>query len=362
MLNEYEIEITGVNEIDGGIEVFARAWKDGVQLGFGKDGSVDIERFRYFNPRMLVDDINGDIVRVSESTDIETGVVTTNKRVLRYDPEEAMKICLLDTIKQVGKEGTNIVVVKIGNTVTTFYSDTGTGSTTVDGPLTYDTGTSGPSWDQAHDATDTADSGGGLGGVFPSSDGNVDNFQTACTIYSAATGGRKIITRAAYLFDTSAIGTDTVDTATFSIFVRDSQADDNDGDDFISVVQSALSANNNIATTDFDNIGDAIDDPTEGIDTGDRKDISAISATPAFLSFSLNTTGKGWVDTSGITKLGTREGHDILDNPITNISTNAYNRVNIYFSDYAGTTSDPKLVVEHSAGGGSSFIPQTIII
>src|SRR3990167_8130850 len=40
------IEINGQH----GIELFARAWRGTQQLGFGSDGSVEIERFRIFNP------------------------------------------------------------------------------------------------------------------------------------------------------------------------------------------------------------------------------------------------------------------------------------------------------------------------
>jgi len=53
-----EIEVNGVN----GIELFATAKKNGKPCGFGKDGSIDIERFRFFNPPILVDDKNGDII------------------------------------------------------------------------------------------------------------------------------------------------------------------------------------------------------------------------------------------------------------------------------------------------------------
>jgi len=42
-----KIEITDIKEIEGGVEVFARAWKGKKQLGFGKDhilagGHLDI--------------------------------------------------------------------------------------------------------------------------------------------------------------------------------------------------------------------------------------------------------------------------------------------------------------------------------
>ena len=51
-----------IEEIEGGIQIFAQAWNlDGTQVGFGKDGTVDIERFQIINPPILVPDENGDV-------------------------------------------------------------------------------------------------------------------------------------------------------------------------------------------------------------------------------------------------------------------------------------------------------------
>jgi hypothetical protein len=47
---DVDVEVQGIEKIDGGIQIFARAWKGEDQLGFGEDGSVEIERFRIFNP------------------------------------------------------------------------------------------------------------------------------------------------------------------------------------------------------------------------------------------------------------------------------------------------------------------------
>src|SRR3990167_5565775 len=77
------IEING----QSGIELFARAWRGTQQLGFGQDGSVEIERFRIFNPPVLVDDPNGTIIR--EWTDIITGEI--KQRKLREDQIEALR-------------------------------------------------------------------------------------------------------------------------------------------------------------------------------------------------------------------------------------------------------------------------------
>src|SRR3990167_768249 len=81
---DVDIEITSITAIEGGVELLARAWENGKQIGFGPDGSVDLERFRFFNPPILVDDPNGDIVR--EWTDDITGEL--KQRKLREAPQE----------------------------------------------------------------------------------------------------------------------------------------------------------------------------------------------------------------------------------------------------------------------------------
>ena len=105
-----EINING----QSGIELFAKAWRGDKQLGFGKDGSVEIERFRIFNPPILVDDPNGDIVR--EWTDKETGLL--KQRKLREDPLQAIKEVIAHNVTLVGKDNGKIVniraITKIG--------------------------------------------------------------------------------------------------------------------------------------------------------------------------------------------------------------------------------------------------------
>ena len=48
---EYEVEIVSIGKIDGGIEIYARAWKNGKQLGLGVGGKTDLERFLFHNIR-----------------------------------------------------------------------------------------------------------------------------------------------------------------------------------------------------------------------------------------------------------------------------------------------------------------------
>src|SRR3990167_2105288 len=60
---DYDIEIISIKNITDGVEVLARAWKDGEQIGFGKDGSVDVERFNIINPPILIYQPDGDIIK-----------------------------------------------------------------------------------------------------------------------------------------------------------------------------------------------------------------------------------------------------------------------------------------------------------
>ena len=63
------IKVDSIAKIHGGIELYARAWKDNEPLGFGADGSVEIERFKIYNPPILVEDPNGSIVETWTSWD-----------------------------------------------------------------------------------------------------------------------------------------------------------------------------------------------------------------------------------------------------------------------------------------------------
>jgi len=137
-MDNLELEIVEVNTIDGGIEVFARAWNDGNQIGFGEDGTVDIERFRIFNPPILVPDPLGDIVRVGADTD-SSGIVYPTC-IFREDPEAALLESIKHTILVMKNkhDSSQIIVGRVGNTTSTFYPAAGAASP-VDGGLEHST-------------------------------------------------------------------------------------------------------------------------------------------------------------------------------------------------------------------------------
>lgn len=332
--SKYEIEIVAINSIPTGVEVFARVWdRRGDQIGFGKDGSVDIERFVIINPPILVADEKGAITRTA--VDEVTGEALTFS--YREDLEEALLQILEHTVsvKKQKFGNRNIVKSKIGNTTTIIYPDADPEGTTVDGRLSIDDSAGSSSWDTVHDNT---------GSLVTALDAEV--LYNVRTVYSNSTNKYGMV-RAVTGFDTSSIGPETVISATVSLYVTSKVNDDNDGDDFIVPVGGvSLASNTSLAAGDFDNIG-SVDNPTE---LASRLDFGNI-ATSTYNDYTLNTSGIDEINTHGVTNIGWREGHDVVDSAISNSGTN---QNSVYFSgaDAAGTTQDPKLVVEHGAGSG----------
>ena len=190
------------------------------------------------------------------------------------------------------------------------------------------------SWDIAHDATSGS------------------SQSAAAAQVAVATGNTTTayyLNRTFFPFDTSSIPDDaSVTAATLNVYPYAKKNDDNDGDDFVTVVQTSQASTTTLSTADFDQAGN-INNPTEGVDTSERKDITGVS-TGAYLTFNLNSTGLGWISPTGTTNLGLREGHDVIDSPFTSSSTTAAQRNYLYLrsSEYAGTTYDPYLQVTYT--------------
>lgn len=242
----------------------------------------------------------------------------------------------------------NIVrpTVSIGLTTTTVYPDPNPETTTVDG---Y-TESGNAAWATARTTGNAA----------------VDSLNRMYVGFDGR-GSTCFLRRVFTYFDTSSISSgDAISSATYSIYRRGGVGLVNDGLDYLTVVQ--VQGNNVVSDTalnalDHNDCGDAIDNPTEGIDTGDRYDISS-GSTGVYVNYTLNSTGIGWIAksgeakpsgaTSGITYLGIREGHDIENsNPL---STTNDNQVEFDSADETGTSNDPKLVVEHSAAANPTNV------
>lgn len=165
------------------------------------------------------------------------------------------------------------------------------------------------------------------------------------TFFSAsAYGSTNNINRAFIPFDTSSLPDDiTVTSATLRIY--GSSVDDTPSLDcgFVTIVQTTQASETNLITEDYDQCG-AVSNPTEGVDTGNRKDLTDFTTGLTWAEFTLNSTGRSWISKTSYTKLGVRIGCDALNidpegsREIFNMSSSE--------SDY-----DPELVVNYSTTG-----------
>lgn len=312
-----DIEIQRVTAIAGGVEVLVRAWdRQGRPIAFG-DGTVEIERMRFFNPPILVPDPAGDIDLSSARVDPATGDLVLMPRLMREDLREALLQSIEDTLAVLPRPVARIVRGKVGRTTSTFYAGPGDGWINVQDLV----------WATARSA----------------STGTADYTSTFVEVGSMFFAPNSQIRRAFYPFDTSAIpNADRVTAATFSLYYAAGTRSngDNDGDDWIVPVGPTTQASDtSLVGADYDTCA-ALDSPSEL--SADRKDITGITL-DAYSNWALNAAGLAAISLTGYTRIGLREGHDIIDSPVI-----GSNGMGSYGSEQSGTSQDPKLVVSHA--------------
>lgn len=190
------------------------------------------------------------------------------------------------------------------------------------------------SWDTAHDS---------ITGTAFDNIGATANVGVDYTIVALGSLDEFTIDRLFLPFDTSAISdTAAIVSATLNIYVT-SKSDtitSPSGQRYITVVQTTQASNTSLTEADYDQCG-SVNNPTEGIDTGSRLTISAVT-TSDDNSVSLNSTGVGWVSRTGYTNIGLRQGMDAEDALPTIEGTS---NIIISTSEASGTTQDPYLEV-----------------
>lgn len=228
----------------------------------------------------------------------------------------------------------SFIPLHIGLTTTTVYPDPNPETTTVDG-LTWDT-TSTTSWATMIGAAgDLADDSTGSAAL------RLFAYWTDGSNYRQ--NGRTIV-----LFDTSSVpDTDTIDSAVLSMYVID-KTDPASKTPNSDVYTSTPASNTAIATTDYAQTGSTSQ-------TGSPVAYSSMTAS-AYSDFTFNATGRGNVSKTGVSKFSVKNAnYDAAATAPGLTSADAYCRVNS--ADTAGTTTDPKLVVVHSAGSSFSAYP-----
>ncbi len=218
----------------------------------------------------------------------------------------------------------------------TFYPDPNTEVATFDGYV-YTDG-DGTGWASAHAQT--------VGET-------MDDSGTDLICGDSHTVLAHFILRCIALYDTSSLTSAAVITAaTNSYFVKTINNNDNDANAWTNIFQSNPASNTAMSLEDYDQVGDAITNPTKG-----ATDVLLSSQTVgAFTDHVFTATGIGWISKTGITKLGIREGHDAVDDTPA-LGTNAEQDIYFASADTALQTSDPKLTVTYTI---SSSMPDQI--
>lgn len=319
------IDIQSFSEIEGGVQVFARVWRDGKQLGFGEDGSVDIERFRFYGLSSLVDDPNGDIIRTLPND--KGGEVVFH---LREDPVAALRLSLAQTAHLVGKDNGNIVAGKIGNTTSTFNPASGANS-----PIDGVVGRTGVAEDIA---------------TIRAATGNATNVvlgQRSLEVQAhvASSGLFQKMERTVFGFDTSAIpDTDTITAAVFSI---NGYSKNNDFAEAPTIVvdTNPPAASNALANGDFDIGG------WSGVEQSTARITYAGWSTAGYNDFTLNATGISNISKTGNSWFGMRLSWD-FDNTTPTWGGSKSGFVSFYMADFG--SNQPKLVVTHAAAANGA--------
>lgn len=326
--NGLQIEVIDRKVLSNGmLEVTARAWQDGDQIGFGPDGTVDIERFKFYNPPVLIEDPSGTIERTVDlpGSIAESGTTVTVK--FKEDPEEALIQALTHTIGIVGKAGDNIETGKIGNTTGTFYSVAGEND-----PVDGDVGCS--------NCGNWAATRGAATGTHTND--TATNERCFTEVYT----GKGYISRVFTLFDLSSIPAgSTLSSATYS-FVCPSggcASRDNSGE-YWNVIQTSPASDNVLVTADYDAV--------TFTSYGESQEADSITDDGStYEDITINATGLTYISGTfgGTCRLGGMCRHD-LNNDAPNSPTNDNGSwVDAYMADQTGTSKDLKLVLEYTA-------------
>ena len=116
-------------------------------------------------------------------------------------------------------------------------------------------------------------------------------------------------------------------------------------DDWITIVEGLQADPTTLSVADFDNAG-SVNLPTEGIDSGSRKDITSVT-TSAYNAFTLNNTGRSWISLSDYSTFALREGHDVLDIAYDGPAS-TQNSLTFRANEYTGISYDPILEVTYT--------------
>ena len=232
------------------------------------------------------------------------------------------------------------------DTTTSYYAGAGDGSVQLGA---YSSQPSQANWDTVHDSA----AGDGVSYI------QVNSYLSGIKLNG--TSNWTIFNRNFYPCDTSGLGAGaTISAAVLKLYYQAKDDDYNgDGYDYITVVKTFQASSSELVVADYEDCG-----YDSGTETGGRAkylavkgsadiDITGIGAT--YNDFTLNAIGRGWINKTGTTMLGLREGHDIEDNfPGDPGETTKYSGFASYTSEQTDTSKDPYLSVTYTAGASDT--------
>jgi len=323
----YYIQVLSTQPIENGVEVLVRAWdSDGNTIGFGKDGTIEIEKFRFINPPVLVDSPDGNIVRISLNAETRE----PEERLLKENSKEALLQVIEHTLDAKKEKFVNGKTVpgKIGNTTTTIYPDANPEVTSIDGWL--DTDSTDLGWSSISSATGSR---------------AFDDYTNAGLVFwreGSSANTWRYLRRSIFLFDTSALHDgDVVNSATMSLYGT-AKYDPPNASPNIDIYTSNPASSTALTATDFSTIGSVSL-------TGSPISYASWS-TSGYNNFSMNETGLANISKVGVSKFATRNAnYDVTGNaPSWSGAGFSDAQLSGYYADETGTTKDPMLVVETS--------------
>lgn len=331
----YEVEIVALERVPGGIELMVKAWDAGLPVGFGHDGTVEIERFRILNPPTRVPDGTYRTWTDSKGEEQEAPNYVEDVEGARLRVLEQA----IDTISTKQPGGVNIEPGKIGRTTTIVYAS-------MDG-VTARGGTQ-ETWAQLRGGNGTSEDDTSD----PAEDVFIESFDNGTTEWFA-------LKRGVYVFDTSGIpDADVISAATLSFYASGKAAV---GGGFASyttgiVSGDGIASDTSLAAADYQALAAASTEMASRKTYGDW----TISA---YNGYVLDADGLAHIDVAGKTRFAHRVGADIDNSPYAIPGAgDVYNRVDVKQVEASGTTNDPKLTIEHAAVPDDAFtaLPEAV--
>lgn len=318
----FTLEIESVLASGNTVELFARVFKNGEQVGFGPRGDVDFERFRIVNPPIMVPD--GTFVEEVKPHPLDPNLLMDTKTEnFKEDPVEAVLQVLDKTLASIdtSKGSRNIILGKHGSTVSTFFPS-------YDGGPVRSIADPGETWATLKASAGTSVNASGATGY-------------ECYTIAATTSNQwRFLGQVLTAFDTSSIpDTDTVTAATYSHYGATADGGKVDsGAGYSLVVVEGTFGGGPIVSGDY-----------ELFNTTALSSTLALSSWTdgAYNDFALNASGLAVISKTGTTKLTLLFEQDRSGTPVTWVSA-ANDGINSSYSEQTGTSQDPQLVVTHS--------------